>query len=105
MAGRPQGVRTFVNETEVDQAVKSATGKLYGISLSWNTKSVGDRIIISDSTDGTGTPTKLFEFVLPTTAGSFSPHLPSVGLEAALGIWLNFQAAGGGEINVNVDYD
>lgn len=106
MAGRPKPVKTWISPTGADQQIVSGfQGALYGVHLSWNNQTVGDRIIIHDSLTATGN--KVFEFILPTTAGSYSPNLPAVGREFYVGLFLNGQllATTNDKIKVEVDYD
>lgn len=105
MARRPQGVQSWVNATGADQAIKSAPGILYGVNVSWHGQSVGDRIVILDSTDGSGSPAKLFELIITTAAGHFPASLAEVGKAAAVGLYVNFQVTDDTKIKVSVDYD
>lgn len=108
MAGRPQGVKTFISATGADQLIVSGfEGSLYSIVLSWNNQTIGDRIVIYDSATNDNTKPKLFDFILPTAAGQFSPNLPSVGKQFVNGMYLNPQltAITSDKIKIEVDYD
>ena len=102
MAGRPQGVRSFTNNNAADTLIMTGTGNLYSVSLSWTGLTVGDRITLHDNTAASGT--KIFEFIVPTAAGSYSPHLPSVGLVFGTGLFYNPNVSAS-TVLVEIGYD
>ena len=79
-----------MSETGADVSVVSGyPGNLYALTLSWNNLTVGDRIVIYDSATNDATKPKLWEFLIPTTAGSISPAFPAVGKAFGAGIYVN----------------
>lgn len=73
--------------------------------ISWNNLTVGDRVVIFDSDVNSGT--KIFEFIIPTTAGSYSPNIASVGRQFVKGLFLNPQlsAITNDKIKIEVEWD
>lgn len=106
MAGRPQGVQSFVvNGTGLaDQAIKANPGKLYSVNISWTGANVGDVLHIEDALSADPANKKIHSIRMDTAAGSHNPALPAVGLEASIGLWLNLQASGG-NFSINIGFD
>lgn len=88
MAGRPRGVKSWVSTDGSDVlAVSGFEGALYGLTLSWQGQTIGDRVVLYDSLTGTGT--KLWEFILPTAAGFIATNFSSVGKQFVKGVFVN----------------
>ena len=106
MARRPQALKSLVvtGAGPVDQVIKATPGILYGFNIQWSGGNVGDVIHIHDTPTADATATKRFTFQFPTTAGSFSAQIGSVGIEYFTGLWLNFQVAGP-NVNLTITFD
>jgi hypothetical protein len=75
--------------------------------MSWRGCTAGDRVIVYDGLDATGTV--MCEIIL-NDANSSGPAvqnimLPSVGKEFKTGLFVNLGGITGGEVNVSVGYD
>jgi hypothetical protein len=109
MAGRPQGVKSFVNTDSQDALVATFPngGNLYSVNISWHGQTIGDRVVIYDAVTNDNTKPKLFDFVIPTAAGSFPAALPSVGKTAERGLFLNPQLSDNttGKFKIAIGYD
>lgn len=109
---RPQGTRHWNNETSADQVIVDfasfsgvVEGNLYSVDIQWHNQSVGDRIVIYANTSNSGT--KVLDFLIPTTAGSFAVPLPAVGKRFEKGLYFNPNIADptAGKLKVNIGYD
>lgn len=107
---RPKGVRSWVNDTSVDQLaidLSSTPGgaNLYSVNVSWIGQTAGDRIAIYNDADGAGlsSATKVFEFVLPTAVGTFAAVFPTHGKVFDQGLWVNFQLSDASATKCKVD--
>ena len=107
---RPKGTRHWTNTTSLDQsAVALSTydgiteGCIYSIDLSWTGQGVNDRIILKDAVAGN----VLWEFVIPTAAGSYAAHLPAVGIAFETGIYFNPNIGDttAGKLKINIGWD
>ncbi len=120
MAGRPKATRVFTFEQVsggaglADQHLKSngagagLPGILYSFEIQWSGMTVGATIKIHDTATAAGdtAATKGYVFMFPTTAGSYTAHLPAVGIEFINGLWLNAQLAGAGNIlSITIGFD
>lgn len=103
MARRPKGVQTFINSDLTDQIIKTGPGIIYSAAFSWTGATVGDRVILYDGTDDTGT--KKVEVILTAAAGKHVEAIAAVGRECLTGIFLNLQLTGSPTFKMAVDYD
>ena len=106
MASRPSGVKKFTNADSTDQVVVAYPVNIYSIDISWIGQTVGDRIILHDHASA-ALGNKVWEFVIPTAAGSFSPNMPAVGKICEKGIYLNPQLSDNtvGKFKINIGLD
>lgn len=109
MPRRPAGVKTFVNVNSADVLVVDFEngGNIYSFNLSWIGQTVGDRVVIYDAITNDPTADKLFEFVIPTAAGSFAAVVASVGKVCKNGIFFNPNVSdpAAGKLKAEIGYD
>ena len=106
---RPKGTRHWTNQTSEDQSIAllstygGSSGQLYSIDISWVSQAAGDRINIKESATGA----IVYEYIMMTAAGSFSAHLPSVGLYFETGLYFNPNVSSGtaNNLKVNIGWD
>lgn len=74
-----------------DTLLKSGPGYLFSITIAWSGGTAGNKIIIRDGTDGTGTPA--IPFVIGAENGTFSREWFN-GKAFENGIYVDFQGSG-----------
>ena len=103
MASRPQGTKFKL--VGASTLIHTGIGNLYSMTVNWRGLAAGNRILIHDGLDATGT---VIEEVIINDANSVNPlvvSLPAVGKQFATGLYVNLAGAPGGEKNVSVGYD
>jgi len=84
----------------------TGVGNLYSLMVSWRGVTAGNRILIQDGINASGTIIE--EIILndanSTPAGQTIP-LPAVGKEFGTGLYVNLAGITGGEVNVSIGYD
>ena len=92
-----EGGKKTVSYGAGDRQVKASAGRVYAVLASSSSGAVtaGDRVVIKNGTDATGSPLILMEF--SGTRGTVS-FTPSVGLNFDTGIYVDETLSGGGAV-------